>query len=143
MGRLSGFLVTLRQMGRPRVTTQYPKVKHDKPARQHGRQLIEAALVDVKAEPSSDHLTELLGRRLALVFIGGCRRNDRVQCAIDRRTERDRGTEENADATRHGCELGVGRRRVGIPDRPGRALGHCANEDCRRRRDEDARHDRQ
>ncbi len=40
MGRFSGFLVTLRQMGRPRVTTQYPKVKHDKPERMHGRHVL-------------------------------------------------------------------------------------------------------
>ncbi|HEV7524094.1 MAG TPA: 4Fe-4S binding protein, partial [Acidimicrobiia bacterium] len=40
MGRLSGFLVTLRQMGRPRVTTEYPKVKHDKPERMHGRHVL-------------------------------------------------------------------------------------------------------
>jgi len=40
MGRLSGFLVTLRQMGKPRVTTQYPKVKHDKPERMHGRHVL-------------------------------------------------------------------------------------------------------
>jgi NADH-quinone oxidoreductase subunit I len=40
MGRLSGFLVTLRQMGRPRLTTQYPKVKHDKPERMHGRHVL-------------------------------------------------------------------------------------------------------
>ena len=40
MGRFSGFLVTLRQMGKPRVTTEYPKVKHDKPARLHGRHVL-------------------------------------------------------------------------------------------------------
>ncbi|MFM8972421.1 MAG: NADH-quinone oxidoreductase subunit NuoI [Actinomycetota bacterium] len=40
MGRFSGFLVTLRQMGRPRLTTEYPKVKHDKPARVHGRHVL-------------------------------------------------------------------------------------------------------
>ena len=40
MGRFSGFMITLRQMGRPRVTTEYPKVKHDKPARVHGRHVL-------------------------------------------------------------------------------------------------------
>ena len=40
MGRFSGFLVTLRQMGKPRLTTQYPKVKHDKPERLHGRHVL-------------------------------------------------------------------------------------------------------
>jgi NADH-quinone oxidoreductase subunit I len=40
MGRLSGFLVTLRQMGKPRVTTEYPRQKHDKPARTHGRHVL-------------------------------------------------------------------------------------------------------
>ena len=40
MGRLSGFLVTLRQMGKPRLTTEYPKVKHDKPERLHGRHVL-------------------------------------------------------------------------------------------------------
>ena len=40
MGRLSGFLVTLRQMGRPRVTTEYPHVKHEKPERMHGRHVL-------------------------------------------------------------------------------------------------------
>ena len=40
MGRFSGFMVTLRQMGKPRVTTEYPKVKHDKPERVHGRHVL-------------------------------------------------------------------------------------------------------
>ena len=40
MGRFSGFLVTLRQMGKPRLTTEYPKVKHDKPERLHGRHVL-------------------------------------------------------------------------------------------------------
>ena len=40
MGRFSGFLVTLRQMGKPRLTTEYPKVKHDKPERVHGRHVL-------------------------------------------------------------------------------------------------------
>jgi len=40
MGRLSGFNVTLRQMFKPRLTTEYPKVKHDKPERQHGRHVL-------------------------------------------------------------------------------------------------------
>ena len=40
MGRLSGFRVTLRQMCKPRLTTEYPKVKRDKPERQHGRHVL-------------------------------------------------------------------------------------------------------
>ena len=40
MGRFSGFCVTLRQMWKPRVTTQYPKVKRDKPPRMHGRHVL-------------------------------------------------------------------------------------------------------
>jgi NADH-quinone oxidoreductase subunit I len=40
MGRFSGFMITLRQMGRPRLTTEYPKVKHDKPVRVHGRHVL-------------------------------------------------------------------------------------------------------
>jgi NADH-quinone oxidoreductase subunit I len=41
MGRLTGFAITLRQMGKKRrVTTQYPKVKKDKPARLHGRHVL-------------------------------------------------------------------------------------------------------
>ena len=40
MGRLSGFNVTLRQMFKPRLTTEYPKVKRDKPERQHGRHVL-------------------------------------------------------------------------------------------------------
>ena len=33
MGRLCGFNVTLRQMFKPRLTTQYPKEKRAKPER--------------------------------------------------------------------------------------------------------------
>ena len=40
MGRLSGFGVTLRQMFKPRLTTEYPKVKREKPERQHGRHVL-------------------------------------------------------------------------------------------------------
>ena len=40
MGRLSGFRVTLRQMFKPRLTTQYPHVKREKPERQHGRHVL-------------------------------------------------------------------------------------------------------
>jgi NADH-quinone oxidoreductase subunit I len=40
MGRLSGFLVTLRQMGKPRLTTEYPKQKRLKPTRVHGRHVL-------------------------------------------------------------------------------------------------------
>jgi NADH-quinone oxidoreductase subunit I len=40
MGRASGFLVTLRQMWKPRVTTEYPKQKAPKPPRQHGRHVL-------------------------------------------------------------------------------------------------------
>jgi NADH-quinone oxidoreductase subunit I len=40
MGRLSGFGVTWRQMFKPRLTTEYPKVKRDKPERQHGRHVL-------------------------------------------------------------------------------------------------------
>jgi len=40
MGRLSGFNVTLRQMFKPRLTTEYPAVKHVKPERQHGRHVL-------------------------------------------------------------------------------------------------------
>jgi NADH-quinone oxidoreductase subunit I len=40
MGRFSGFLVTLRQMGKPRVTGEYPKTKHEKPERLHGRHVL-------------------------------------------------------------------------------------------------------
>ena len=40
MGRLSGFGVTWRQMFRPRLTTEYPKVKREKPERQHGRHVL-------------------------------------------------------------------------------------------------------
>lgn len=37
---LAGFAVTLRQMFRRRVTTQYPKVKRTKPQRFHGRHVL-------------------------------------------------------------------------------------------------------
>ncbi|MCP3998951.1 MAG: NADH-quinone oxidoreductase subunit NuoI [bacterium] len=37
LGPFRGFAVTLRQMVRPRVTTQYPKEKREKPQRFHGR----------------------------------------------------------------------------------------------------------
>ena len=40
MGRFSGFGVTLRQMFRPRVTEEYPEVKRPKPARFHGRHIL-------------------------------------------------------------------------------------------------------
>ena len=40
MGRLSGFGVTWRQMFKPRLTTEYPKVKREKPERQHGRHVL-------------------------------------------------------------------------------------------------------
>jgi NADH-quinone oxidoreductase subunit I len=40
MSRLSGFWVTLRQMGKPRLTTEYPAVKSEKPPRQHGRHVL-------------------------------------------------------------------------------------------------------
>ncbi len=41
MGRLSGFLVTLRQIGRDkRVTTAYPMQKRHKPRRTHGRHVL-------------------------------------------------------------------------------------------------------
>jgi NADH-quinone oxidoreductase subunit I len=41
MGYLGGFLVSLRQIGRKqRVTTQYPKEKAPKPARVHGRHVL-------------------------------------------------------------------------------------------------------
>ena len=40
MGRLSGFGVTWRQMFKPRLTTEYPKVKSPKPERQHGRHVL-------------------------------------------------------------------------------------------------------
>jgi len=40
MGSLSGFAVTLRQIFKPRVTTQYPDAKRDKPVRMHGRHVL-------------------------------------------------------------------------------------------------------
>ena len=40
MGRLSGFGVTWRQMFKPRLTTEYPHVKREKPERQHGRHVL-------------------------------------------------------------------------------------------------------
>jgi len=40
MGRLSGFGVTLRQMFKARLTTEYPKVKRPKPERLHGRHVL-------------------------------------------------------------------------------------------------------
>ena len=40
MGVLDGFLVTLRQMFQPRVTTQYPEEKRPKPVRFHGRHVL-------------------------------------------------------------------------------------------------------
>jgi NADH-quinone oxidoreductase subunit I len=40
MGRLSGFGVTWRQMFKPRLTTEYPHVKSEKPERQHGRHVL-------------------------------------------------------------------------------------------------------
>ncbi len=40
MGYLGGFRVTLRQMGQPRVTTEYPKEKRIKAERMHGRHVL-------------------------------------------------------------------------------------------------------
>ncbi|HUR50164.1 MAG TPA: NADH-quinone oxidoreductase subunit NuoI [Acidimicrobiales bacterium] len=40
MGYLDGFLVTLRQMWKPRVTTSYPEEKRPRPARFHGRHVL-------------------------------------------------------------------------------------------------------
>jgi NADH-quinone oxidoreductase subunit I len=40
MGWLSGFGVTLRQIGRPKVTEKYPKEKRPKPLRFHGRHVL-------------------------------------------------------------------------------------------------------
>src|SRR3954453_1441980 len=40
MGWLSGFGVTIRQMGRRKVTERYPKEKRPKPARFHGRHVL-------------------------------------------------------------------------------------------------------
>lgn len=39
MGRLSGFLVTLRQYGK-KVTTEFPEEKAPRPARRHGRHVL-------------------------------------------------------------------------------------------------------
>ena len=40
MGWLSGFGVTLRQIGRPKVTEHFPKEKRPKPVRFHGRHVL-------------------------------------------------------------------------------------------------------
>jgi NADH-quinone oxidoreductase subunit I len=40
MGLLDGFKVTIRQVPRPKVTVQYPRVKKAKPARMHGRHVL-------------------------------------------------------------------------------------------------------
>src|SRR5688572_32602159 len=40
MGSLDGFRVTFRQMSLPRVTTEYPKQKREKPERHHGRHVL-------------------------------------------------------------------------------------------------------
>jgi NADH-quinone oxidoreductase subunit I len=40
MGRLAGFGVTLRQMFKPRVTTDYPREKSPRPPRLHGRHVL-------------------------------------------------------------------------------------------------------
>ena len=40
MGWLSGFGVTLRQIGRPKVTERFPKEKRPKPVRFHGRHVL-------------------------------------------------------------------------------------------------------
>src|SRR5262249_36284809 len=40
MGWLSGFGVTLRQIGRPKVTEKFPKEKRPKPVRFHGRHVL-------------------------------------------------------------------------------------------------------
>jgi NADH-quinone oxidoreductase subunit I len=40
MGYFGGFLVTLRQMFRPRVTSRYPEEKRPKPIRTHGRHVL-------------------------------------------------------------------------------------------------------
>jgi NADH-quinone oxidoreductase subunit I len=37
---LGGFKVTLEQMARPRITVQYPREKHTKPLRAHGRHVL-------------------------------------------------------------------------------------------------------
>ncbi len=40
MGRFSGFLVTARQMFKPRITTEFPKQVRDYPVRRHGRHVL-------------------------------------------------------------------------------------------------------
>jgi NADH-quinone oxidoreductase subunit I len=40
VGRFTGFSVTFRQMFRPRVTTEYPDEKREKPERFHGRHVL-------------------------------------------------------------------------------------------------------
>ena len=40
MGWLSGFGVTLRQIGRPKVTEHFPQEKRPKPVRFHGRHVL-------------------------------------------------------------------------------------------------------
>ncbi len=40
MGRFSGFAVTLRQVFKPRLTTDYPNEKRAKPPRLHGRHVL-------------------------------------------------------------------------------------------------------
>jgi NADH-quinone oxidoreductase subunit I len=40
LGPWKGFAVTLRQIVRPKVTTQYPKEKREKPERFHGRHVL-------------------------------------------------------------------------------------------------------
>ncbi|MCU1429471.1 MAG: NADH-quinone oxidoreductase, chain [Actinomycetia bacterium] len=40
MGRFSGFLVTARQMFKPRLTTEYPEQVREYPARRHGRHVL-------------------------------------------------------------------------------------------------------
>jgi NADH-quinone oxidoreductase subunit I len=40
MGRFSGFVVTLAQVFKPKLTGDYPKHKRDKPERFHGRHVL-------------------------------------------------------------------------------------------------------
>ena len=40
LGPFRGFAVTLRQMGKPRVTRSYPEDKREKPDRFHGRHVL-------------------------------------------------------------------------------------------------------
>jgi NADH-quinone oxidoreductase subunit I len=40
MGRFSGFLVTARQMFKPRLTDEFPKQSREKPPRRHGRHVL-------------------------------------------------------------------------------------------------------